>query len=148
MSGRTSKVHTVVPLEQVSTVTGESSRTVGISQLNVTIVFVDGSQLQLEIPRVELTKDHALVDTLATRRPGTPNRSHGPELTVPTARMRRLPAPVRCRAIRIRGDLPRGRTQQIATAASARGRLSGDRRMARSSCGPVNLRVAPRLWHG
>ena len=70
MSGRTSKVHTIVPIEQISAVTGEGSRTVGISQLNVTILFVDGSQLQLEVPRVELAKGRALVDALATATAG------------------------------------------------------------------------------
>ena len=99
---------------------GETGRTIGIKQLNVTIVFVDGSRLQLEVPRVELTKGRTLVG----RAPGGHGRERPAERPHPSRRRGRTVCTAartsaRCPVIRSRVHLSGAGHRHVATAAPA-----------------------------
>ncbi len=55
MAGRPNKVHTIVPLTQVTAVGSGKGRSVGIKHLDLEITFVDGSGLYVEVPRVKVS---------------------------------------------------------------------------------------------
>ena len=82
MTGRASTVHTVVPLTQVGGVDAAVGRTIGIKQLDLTVSFIDGSSLSLEVPRAHISAGRRFADALAiaaraSSRPAPPPGGRG-----------------------------------------------------------------------
>ena len=64
LTGRPKQFLGAVPVAQVESVTAEDGRAAMMKMLSVRLVFVDGTQLELEVPRVNLGDGHRVVDAL------------------------------------------------------------------------------------
>jgi len=64
LTGRPKQFLGAVPVAQVESVTAEDGRAAMMKMLSVRLVFVDGTQLELEVPRVNLGDGHRVVDEL------------------------------------------------------------------------------------
>jgi hypothetical protein len=70
MAGRPNKIHSVVPLAQITGIDAGKGRSIGIKQLNMEIAFTDGTGLAVEVPRVKIADGQRFAEALAVATAG------------------------------------------------------------------------------